>query len=90
MKCEDCRSELCRYRDVERNCFYESHPDYHLPDDFFDTPKYIDWQNVRIQAAIACLAQIVGNIPSGIQGDYTEAYVEEAINYADELVKQLK
>lgn len=48
------------------------------------------WNALRNQAAIACLAQIVGNIPSDIQGDYTKAYVEEAINYADELVKQLK
>ena len=53
-------------------------------------PNDTDWNALRNQAAIACLAQIVGNIPSDIQGDYTEAYVEEAINYADELVKQLK
>lgn len=93
MKCKDCGSILCSYRtsDAEEDCFYESHPDYTLPIDFgCDFRNNVDWHSLRNQAAIACLAQIVGNIPSDIQGDYTKAYVEEAINYADELVKQLK
>lgn len=91
MKCKDCDSTLCSYRtsNAEEDCFYESHPDYTLPNDFgCDYRNNIDWHSLRNQAAIAAM-QGVMNFFGSI--DYNrEDIAKLAVEQADALIEELK
>jgi hypothetical protein len=79
MKCKDCTTE-CRYRtsDGEKECKFQNNV-VQIPD---------EWQNVRIQAAIAAM-QGVMNFFGSI--DYNrETIAELAVEQADALIEQLK
>lgn len=87
MKCKDCNSTLCSYRtsDAEKNCFYESHPDYPMPRDLWNNDN-TDWQALRNQAAIAAM-QGVMNL--AINYD-KETIAKLAVEQADALIEELK
>ena len=79
MKCKDCTIN-CDYRtsDAEKECKFQNHV-IQVPD---------EWQNVRIQAAIAAM-QGVMNFFGSI--DYNrETIAELAVALADALIEQLK
>jgi len=96
MKCKDCNSTLCSYRtsDAEKDCFYESHPDYPIPRDLWNDDN-TDWQALRNQAAIAAMQGF-------IQSKNTEFYsledvkkwqkviIHNSIVMADALIEELK
>ena len=89
MKCKDCNSTLCSYRtsNAEKDCFYESHPDYHMPRDLWNDDN-TDWQALRNQAAIAAM-QGVMNFFGSI--DYNkETIARLAVEQADALIDILK
>ena len=48
-------------------------------------PNEIDWEQVRIQAAIEFAAQILGNL-----GGAPTSVAKDAVDYADALVEELK
>ena len=52
------------------------------------TEKPIDWQQVRIQAAIAAMQGILSNQSSVVVSD--EVVIRESVSLADALVKELK
>ena len=52
------------------------------------TEKPIDWQKVRIQAAIAAMQGILSNQSSVVVSD--EVVIRESVSLADALVKELK
>lgn len=88
MKCENCGSALCRYRDVERNCFYESHPDYTLPKDFGrDFRNNIDWHSLRNQAAIAAMQGFLSR--QTYKADLT-TLAKDSVRLASCLIEELK
>ena len=79
MKCKDCTTE-CPHRasDGEKECEFQNHV-IQVPD---------EWQNVRIQAAIAAM-QGVMNFFGSI--DYNrETIAELAVAQADALIDKLK
>lgn len=89
MKCKDCNSTLCSHRtsDAEKDCFYESHPDYPMPRDLWNNEN-TDWQSLRNQAAIAAM-QGVMNFFGSI--DYNkETIAKLAVEQADALIDKLK
>lgn len=89
MKCKDCNSALCSYRtsDAEKDCFYESHPDYPMPRDLWNNDN-TDWQALRNQAAIAAMQGIM-NFFGSI--DYNkETIAKLAVKQADALIEELK
>jgi hypothetical protein len=89
MKCKDCNSALCSYRtsDAEKDCFYESHPDYPMPRDLWNNDN-TDWRALRNQAAIAAM-QGVMNFFGSI--DYNrETIAKLAVEQADALIDKLK
>ena len=89
MKCRDCNSTLCSYRtsDAEKDCFYESHPDYPMPRDLWNNDN-TDWQALRNQAAIAAM-QGVMNFFGSI--DYNKEDIARlAVEQADALIVILK
>ena len=80
MKCKDCDAVGCGYRtsDAEKECQFQPSL-ICLPD---------EWQNVRIQAAIAAM-QGVMNFFGSI--DYNkETIAKLAVEQADALIEQLK
>ena len=87
MKCKDCNSTLCSYRtsDAEKDCFYESHPDYPMPVFLWNNDN-TDWQALRNQAAIAAMQGIMNFL--GI--DYREVIAKLAVEQADALIDELK
>ena len=52
------------------------------------TEKPIDWQKVRIQAAIAAMQGILSNQSSVVVSD--EVVIRDSVSLADALVKELK
>lgn len=89
MKCKDCNSTLCSYRtsNAEKDCFYESHPDYPMPRDLWNNDN-TDWHALRNQAAIAAMQGIM-NFFGSI--DYNkETIARLAVEQADALIEQLK
>ena len=87
MKCKDCNSTLCSYRtsDAEKDCFYESHPDYPMPRDLWNDDN-TDWQALRNQAAIAAMQGVMN-----CSIDYNkEAIARLAVEQADALITILK
>ena len=50
--------------------------------------KLVDWQQVRIQAAIAAMQGILSNTSSISMED--EIVIQESVKFADALVKELK
>ena len=52
-----------------------------------DANPYIDWQQVRIQAAIAAMQGLLAC--SETRGTY-ESFARDSVEYADALVKELK
>lgn len=106
MKCKDCNSTLCSYRtsDAEKDCFYESHPDYPMPRDLWNDDN-TDWQALRNQAAIAAMQGTITILSSsdryafrdivveGFSGDkktYPNEIAEFAVACADALIEELK
>ena len=80
MKCKDCDTVNCFYRtsDAEKECQFQGSV-IRLPD---------EWQNVRIQAAIAAM-QGVMNFFGSI--DYNrETIAKLAVEQADALIEELK
>ena len=53
-----------------------------------DENKPVDWQQVRIQAAIAAMQGILSNQSSVVVSD--EVVIRESVSLADALVKELK
>ena len=87
MKCKDC-SSMCKYRssDAERECYYSQSNTAELKTyNQVDEKKH--WQDVRERAAIAALG---GLLADSTCDSSTESMVKCAIEFADELVKQLK
>ena len=89
MKCKDCTLFGCKYRttNVEKDCYYEQW-----------TVKEFDWQSFRAEASKDILCAIIAS-PSIIKlkddkGNLIEFCKEDAckvsIEYANELIKQLK
>ena len=79
MKCKDCTVD-CRYRtsDGEKECEFQNH--------IIQVPN--EWQNVRIQAAIAAMQGIM-NFFGSI--DYNkETIARLAVGQADALIDKLK
>ena len=52
--------------------------------------KNINWEEVRINAAIALLSTYIGGFGTSTEEKYRPKQVATCIAYADELVKQLK
>ena len=77
MKCKDCNSTLCSHRtsDAEKDCFYESHPDYPMPIDLWNNEN-TDWQSLRNQAAIAAMQGTITILGSSNRYAFTEVVVE--------------
>ena len=79
MKCKDCDAVGCGYRtsDAEKECQFQ--------------PSLIclpnEWQNVRIQAAIAALPCVMNSFGSI---DYPQTIAGLAIRQADALIEELK
>lgn len=93
MKCKDCGSTLCIYRTCgdERDCFYESHPDYTLPKDFgCDFRNNIDWHSLRNHAAIAAMQGLLCAPSYEADRSKLNMIAEDAISIADALIKELK
>lgn len=89
MKCKDCNSTLCSYRtsDAEKDCFYESHPDYPMPIDLWNNDN-TDWRALRNQAAIVAMQGMLSNPNLRLaEGD---TYPKIAVAYADALIIELK
>lgn len=89
MKCKDCNSTLCSYRtsDAEKDCFYESHPDYPMPRDLWNNDN-TDWQALRNHAAIAAMQGVMSFFGSI---DYNrETIARLAVEQADALIDKLK
>lgn len=61
-----------------------------LPLEVFDLPNEIDWQSFRAEAAKDILAGIVAHPSIRYGVGHTETQVSYALQYADELIKQLK
>lgn len=80
MKCKDCTIN-CDYRtsDAEKECKFQNHV-IQIPD---------EWQNVRIQAAIAAMQ---GIITSGfnLSAENRETIAKMAVSQANALIEQLK
>ena len=80
MKCKDCYKD-CPYRrnTIDAECVFQQW-----------TAKQFDWQSFRAEAAKDILCGIVAhpNIRYGVGN--TETQVGYALQYADELIKQLK
>ena len=89
MKCKDCNSTLCSYKtsDAEKDCFYESHPDYPMPRDLWNNDN-TDWQALRNQAAIAAMQGIMNCF--GSIGYNKETIAKLAVEQADALIDKLK
>lgn len=106
MKCKDCNSTLCSYRtsDAEKDCFYESHPDYPMPRDLWNDDN-TDWQALRNQAAIAAMqgtitllgssdryafAEVIVEGYNGEEKTYPKEIAQFAVACANALVEELK
>jgi len=103
MKCKDCNSTLCSYRtsDVEKDCFYESHPDYPMPRDLWYNEN-TDWQALRNRVAIAAMQgtitilgsnafqDVVVEGYSGNKKSYPNEIAQFAVACADSLIEELK
>lgn len=79
MKCKDCTID-CGYRtsDAEKECKFQNHV-IQVPD---------EWQNVRIQAAIAAMQGIVSaQIPAK---EDIEVVARNSVILADALIEELK
>ena len=89
MKCKNCNSTLCSYRtsDAEKDCFYESHPDYPMPRDLWNNDN-TDWQALRNQAAIAAMQEVMTRF--NYIAYNKEAIAKIAVEQADALIKELK
>lgn len=93
MKCKDCDSTLCSYRtsNAEEDCFYESHPDYTLPNDFgCDYRNNIDWHSLRNQAAIAAMQGLLCAPSYKADRGKLNMIAKDAISIADTLIEELK
>ena len=89
MKCKDCNSTLCSYRtsNAEKDCFYESHPDYPMPRDLWNNDN-TDWQALRNQAAISAMHGVMSFFGSI---DYNkETIAKLAVEQSDALIEELK
>ena len=98
MKCSKCPDLTCRHRttNAERGCVYDEHYDKILmranQNAMYD---YIDWASFRREAAkdmvVGMLAHATRYHPRNPkETDWHKAIVEEGIELADELIKQLK
>lgn len=89
MKCKDCNSTLCSYRtsNAEKDCFYESHPDYALPIDMWSNNVYTNWEQVRIQASIAAMQGFLSRETYG--ADLT-TLAKDSVRLANYLIEELK
>ena len=89
MKCKDC-SSMCKYRtsDGEKECFYsQPQPDITVLKTYNQVDGEKHWQDVRERAAIAALG---GLLADSACDSSTESMVKCAIEFANELVRQLK
>ncbi len=81
MKCKDCESKGCPYRNTFNNgiCVYNP-----------EKSTTFNWQSFRAEAAKDILTGIVAH--SGVSISSTDAHrlTELALTYADELIRQLK
>lgn len=91
MKCKDCNSTLCSYRtsDAEKDCFYESHPDYPMPIDLWNNDN-TDWQALRNQAAIAAMQGLLCAPSYEADRGKLNMIAKDAVNIADALINDLK
>ena len=85
---------LARYVDKQRGWIHEAFMDGVM---WADEHRPVDWQQVRIQAAIAAMQGIISNeerhdetIRSWDDLDFLEAVAKDARLYADNLVEELK
>ena len=78
MKCKDCYNEGCLQRayTADAECVFEQR----------ETQEF-DWQSFRNQAAKDILCSM---IITPKMSDFTESLCKIAIDYANELIKQLK
>lgn len=81
---------MCSYRtsDAEKDCFYESRPDYPMPRDLWNSTDNTDWQSFRNQAAIAAMQGMLAN--SGVYLKEGDTFPNLAVRYADALIEELK
>lgn len=85
---------LARYVDKQRGWIHEAFMDGVM---WADEHRPVDWQKVRIQAAIAAMQGIISNeerhdetVRSWDNLDFLEAVAKDARLYADNLVEELK
>lgn len=76
---------LARYVDKQRGWIHEAFMDGVM---WADEHRPFDWQQVRIQAAIAAMNGILANQSSVVVRD--EVVIRESVSLADALVKELK
>lgn len=96
MKCKDCSDTLCKFRtcDAEKVCVYEQNvqpQEKILLGGNAYTP--IDWEAIRIQAAIYAMNGILSNSELSEASLYTlnaKRVAKESINVADELISELQ
>jgi len=89
MKCKDCTT-LCNHRssDGEKECFYsQPQPDVAVLKTYNQINEEKHWEDVRERAAIAALG---GLLADSACDSSTESMVKCAIEFANELVRQLK
>ena len=96
MKCKDCSDTLCKFRtiDAEKVCVYEQNvqPQEKI---LLGGNAYapIDWESIRIQAAIYAMNGILSNSELSEASLYTlnaKRVAKESINVADELISELQ
>ena len=75
---------LACYVDKQRGWIHEAFMDGVM---WADEHRPVDWQQVRIQAAIAAMQGLLAC--SEIEGTY-ESFARDSARYADALVKELK
>ena len=97
MKCKDCSDTLCKFRtcDAEKICVYEQ--DVQPQEKILlggNTYAPIDWESIRIQAAISAMNGILSNSElfeaSSLYTINAKRVVKESINVADELISELQ
>ena len=94
MKCKDCSDTLCKFRtcDAEKVCVYDVQPQEKI---LLGGKTYtpIDWESIRIQAAISAMNGILSNSELSEASLYTlnaKRVVKESINVADELISEFQ
>lgn len=90
MRCTECKDFFCKHRSQSTTggeCFYESKEQTEklLAITTEATFAYVDWSAFRREAAKDILVALCNTMPINMKED-----VSQAINIADELVKQLK